>query len=208
MASLASATSPAPLSHSVCRARRTDCRAARTAARVGSCKQLSGSRAVQVVFELGFDEDTASADRRTALSALGAGLALFAFVYAYFVPYPACTSVLVACIAGYVVILLVVCALDLRRMRHLLLEAHRRNPIGARADDQLLVEVRAAPYDELYEVTLRLLPAGRTADAVTGTLPLCLSDFFHEDGYLNETRLLERLRQSAPLRHARQRPRK
>jgi len=130
---------------------------------------------------LPYTENHSLRDGRLAICALAVFIAGFALVWDFFFPFPQSKPVLIGCVGGYFFLMGVLTLYTTFKEKGIFVVVMQKDPAGLEPDSRWEVASKMKKYDDLYEVSIRLVD-GKTGSDRETSFSKSVADFIDDNG--------------------------
>jgi len=130
---------------------------------------------------LPYTENHSLRDGRLAICALAVFIAGFALVWDFFFPFPQSKPVLIGCVGGYFFLMGVLTLYTTFKEKGIFVVVMQKDPAGLEPDSRWEVASKMKKYDDLYEVSIRLVD-GKTGSDRETSFNKSVADFIDDNG--------------------------
>lgn len=140
--------------------------------------------AKQVLTEkFGFKESHQLMDGRLMICTISVGFAIFALLWDYLNPFPKSKTVLIACVALYFIMMVVLTVYSMYLERGCFMVALEKDKAGVDPDNVWKLVSHLKRYDDMYELFMSCTD-GETGQLREASICKSVANFFDENGYL------------------------
>jgi len=130
---------------------------------------------------LPYTENHSLRDGRLAICVLAVFIAGFALVWDFFFPFPQSKPVLIGCVGGYFFLMGVLTLYTTFKEKGIFVVVMQKDPAGLEPDSRWEVASKMKKYDDLYEVSIRLVD-GKTGSDRETSFSKSVADFIDDNG--------------------------
>jgi len=130
---------------------------------------------------LPYTENHALRDGRLAICGLAVFIAGFALVWDFFFPFPQSKPVLIGCVGGYFFLMGVLTLYTTFKEKGIFVVVMQKDPAGLEPDSRWEVASKMKKYDDIYEVTVRMLD-GKSGKSRETSFKKSVADFIDDNG--------------------------
>jgi len=133
--------------------------------------------------KLPYTENFGLMDGRLVICGLAVGIAMFALAWDFFYPFPKSKPILIGCVGGYFFLMGILTLYTTFKEKGIFVVVMQKDPAGLDPDSRWEVASKMKKFDDMYEVTVRLVEGKSGASRETG-FKRSVADFIDENGII------------------------
>jgi len=133
--------------------------------------------------KLPYLENHSLMDGRLMICGLAVGIAMFALTWDFFYPFPKSKPILIGCVGGYFFLMGILTLYTAFKERGIFVVVMQKDPAGLDPDSTWEVASKMKKFDDIYEVTIRLID-GKTGSSRETNFQKSVADFIDENGVI------------------------
>jgi len=133
--------------------------------------------------KLPYSENFNLMDGRLLICGLAVGIAMFALAWDFIYPFPKSKPILIGCVGGYFFLMGILTLYTTFKEKGIFVVVMQKDPAGLDPDSRWEVASKMKKFDDMYEVTVRLID-GKSGASRDTTFKRSVADFIDENGVI------------------------